>query len=1403
MFGFLCPASGSTSSANITMAVCPHALSDPRAEVTLQESNQELRSQLAQSKQDFQALMEEFLVSEAAAYSLATELQKHKCGECKDIIESVLGDKLPFEEGKLAEKSTLAKKLRESNLLIQEQEQQLAYLRHKLQEGREVRALLSQHLNDLLTHNGSDDHQGQAFRQQLAEGYRLATHLAHILGPGNNEDKEDEKTQGTLTHRLGRDVPPTVEPPLPRACLEEYSWTCATDVGQSESCWTQSSSAVFCFQGLAVSSLADTPSQHTDPEDDGGVQDGLCCRLGRDVPPTVEPPLPRACLEEYSWTCATDVGQSESCWTQSSSAVFCFQGLAVSSLADTPSQHTDPEDDGGVQDGLCCRLGRDVPPTVEPPLPRACLEEYSWTCATDVGQSESCWTQSSSAVFCFQGLAVSSLADTPSQHTDPEDDGGVQDGLCCRLGRDVPPTVEPPLPRACLEEYSWTCATDVGQSESCWTQSSSAVFCFQGLAVSSLADTPSQHTDPEDDGGVQDGLCCRLGRDVPPTVEPPLPRACLEEYSWTCATDVGQSESCWTQSSSAVFCFQGLAVSSLADTPSQHTDPEDDGGVQDGLCCRLGRDVPPTVEPPLPRACLEEYSWTCATDVGQSESCWTQSSSAVFCFQGLAVSSLADTPSQHTDPEDDGGVQDGLCCRLGRDVPPTVEPPLPRACLEEYSWTCATDVGQSESCWTQSSSAVFCFQGLAVSSLADTPSQHTDPEDDGGVQDGLCCRLGRDVPPTVEPPLPRACLEEYSWTCATDVGQSESCWTQSSSAVFCFQGLAVSSLADTPSQHTDPEDDGGVQDGLCCRLGRDVPPTVEPPLPRACLEEYSWTCATDVGQSESCWTQSSSAVFCFQGLAVSSLADTPSQHTDPEDDGGVQDGLCCRLGRDVPPTVEPPLPRACLEEYSWTCATDVGQSESCWTQSSSAVFCFQGLAVSSLADTPSQHTDPEDDGGVQDGLCCRLGRDVPPTVEPPLPRACLEEYSWTCATDVGQSESCWTQSSSAVFCFQGLAVSSLADTPSQHTDPEDDGGVQDGLCCRLGRDVPPTVEPPLPRACLEEYSWTCATDVGQSESCWTQSSSAVFCFQGLAVSSLADTPSQHTDPEDDGGVQDGLCCRLGRDVPPTVEPPLPRACLEEYSWTCATDVGQSESCWTQSSSAVFCFQGLAVSSLADTPSQHTDPEDDGGVQDGLCCSLSSNLLYMKDNGFPKDAVNKYFFSRSIEHDLSSSYRPYSDSSLSFDRHEIFQTLDAEAPTLEAGHRGPLRTNWSFQRPELQASQTQLQPGTQVTSYLLLQLDQLDCGAGKARLGLCSTTWSFRAHDPFRNQWPLFQGLGFDASLRGKKPPKLEGDALEGSAALSAQKQKIIKRKLLFNKWRITCNFPSLQLRVLRYQDLWI
>ncbi|XP_070076003.1 putative neuroblastoma breakpoint family member 5 [Equus caballus] len=98
------------------MAVSLGPVSDPGAEMTLLEINQELQSQLEQSKQDFRDLKQKFLVSESTAYILANELQKYKSGACKDIIESVLGEKLQFQEEKPTEKSTLAEKLKQVGL---------------------------------------------------------------------------------------------------------------------------------------------------------------------------------------------------------------------------------------------------------------------------------------------------------------------------------------------------------------------------------------------------------------------------------------------------------------------------------------------------------------------------------------------------------------------------------------------------------------------------------------------------------------------------------------------------------------------------------------------------------------------------------------------------------------------------------------------------------------------------------------------------------------------------------------------------------------------------------------------------------------------------------------------------------------------------------------------------------------------------------------------------------------------------------------------------------------------------------------------------------------------------------------------------------------------------------------
>uniref|UniRef100_A0A8C4LJF2 Neuroblastoma breakpoint family member 5 n=1 Tax=Equus asinus TaxID=9793 RepID=A0A8C4LJF2_EQUAS len=59
------------------MAVSLGPVSDPGAEMTLLEINQELQSQLEQSKQDFRDLKQKFLVSESTAYILANQLQKY------------------------------------------------------------------------------------------------------------------------------------------------------------------------------------------------------------------------------------------------------------------------------------------------------------------------------------------------------------------------------------------------------------------------------------------------------------------------------------------------------------------------------------------------------------------------------------------------------------------------------------------------------------------------------------------------------------------------------------------------------------------------------------------------------------------------------------------------------------------------------------------------------------------------------------------------------------------------------------------------------------------------------------------------------------------------------------------------------------------------------------------------------------------------------------------------------------------------------------------------------------------------------------------------------------------------------------------------------------------------------
>ncbi|XP_071063460.1 putative NBPF family member NBPF5 [Dasypus novemcinctus] len=175
------------------MAVSLHTSCAPRTEMSIQEVNRKLRSQLAKSKQDFRDLTEKFLISQATAYSLANQLQKYKPGQYKDILESVLGEKLQFEEEELAEKPAPAVRLGKHISPIHDQLQELLQMRQKLQVGKDVSYMLHQLFRDLLSNSEPDSSQWASFREKLDQGGKLAESLYHELQAENPEAAANEE----------------------------------------------------------------------------------------------------------------------------------------------------------------------------------------------------------------------------------------------------------------------------------------------------------------------------------------------------------------------------------------------------------------------------------------------------------------------------------------------------------------------------------------------------------------------------------------------------------------------------------------------------------------------------------------------------------------------------------------------------------------------------------------------------------------------------------------------------------------------------------------------------------------------------------------------------------------------------------------------------------------------------------------------------------------------------------------------------------------------------------------------------------------------------------------------------------------------------------------------------------
>ncbi|XP_023078503.1 neuroblastoma breakpoint family member 4-like [Piliocolobus tephrosceles] len=210
-------------------------------------------------------------------------------------------------------------------------------------------------------------------------------------------------------------------------------------------------------------------------------------------------------------------------------------------------------------------------------------------------------------------------------------------------------------------------------------------------------------------------------------------------------------------------------------------------------------------------------------------------------------------------------------------------------------------------------------------------------------------------------------------------------------------------------------------------------------------------------------------------------------------------------------------------------------------------------------------------------------------------------------------------------------------------------------------------------------------------------------------------------------------------------------------------------------------------------------------QDPPCCRLRQELLEVEEQEVPENSLDEVYLTPSVPHDLCDCHQAYSGTLYSLEDQLACSALDIASPTQAACPHGPWSGDINHHLSEVEASQAQPEPRTLVPSCLRLKLDQgFDCGYGLARRGVSSTTCSFTANADPGKQWP-FQELGLEPSLGMKNPPQLEGDALEGSAdnthghqiighihASSVLKPKMIKRKLLFSKWRLACRFPCLQ-----------
>ncbi|XP_074226294.1 NBPF family member NBPF4-like isoform X2 [Camelus bactrianus] len=565
----------------------------PRAELTVLEINQELHLELTKQKQDFRDLTQKFLVCQATTYCLANQLQKYKCEEYKDIIESVLGEKLQFRvvklaeqlAEKLAEKPVLAEeRFREYDTLICSQARELTQLRQKLWDGREDSILLIQQLRDVLTHNDLDNNPGQGFREQLTEGCRLAERLARKLSPEIHEDEEDELEEETLTPSIEQEE-------LEEELLQESQDECVLNpsvLQEGSDCNRLDSEGNLPFDEEKVSRAPDVA--------------GACSHVAEDPIPADLPENQNECdeaagQEPVSASMELEAFEKEEVLQESQdecvlNASVLQEGPDYNRLDSEGHLAFDEEKVGHAPDvaGACSHVVEDEIPADLPENQNECdeaagqeavspsmdllevqnddvLQESRDECvlAPSIHQEGSdCYEKCSDGKFAFPEQKVlcalevacgSSHVKADAIGTDFPENQNDQDGVkgveptICRLSTELPQMVEDDIPRHSVEEYYLTYSALPDLSDSFWPYRSTAIYSFEGLELSYARDVTKNHTVLEEEE-EQDQICPsapdprRLSSEQPVVEENEGPQDSLDECYLTSSVGHDLSDSC-------------------------------------------------------------------------------------------------------------------------------------------------------------------------------------------------------------------------------------------------------------------------------------------------------------------------------------------------------------------------------------------------------------------------------------------------------------------------------------------------------------------------------------------------------------------------------------------------------------------------------------------------------------------------------------------------------------------------------------------------------------------------------------------------------------------------------------------------------------------------------------------